>query len=104
MCQGLKRNICGLPNDATRRAEVDRQTINYCLSPELQYSCRYWAHHLVRSKGLDTMMCEAFCFLRKHFLHWLEAMGLLGLASEVVEIITLLQAGAAVSCLNSSIY
>ncbi|OQE34671.1 hypothetical protein PENCOP_c016G07939 [Penicillium coprophilum] len=73
VCDNLRRNVCGLPNDGTPRAEIDRQTIDDCLYPELQYSCRYWAYHL------------------KHFLHWVEAMSILGLVSETVVIIDRLQ-------------
>ncbi|KAJ6058363.1 uncharacterized protein N7446_007946 [Penicillium canescens] len=36
-------------------------------------------------------MDNASLFLQKHFLHWVEAMSILGLVSEVVGIINLLQ-------------
>ena len=84
MCQNLRKNICRLPSDGTQRVEVDRQSaINNYLSPELQYSCRYWAHHLVQCTELRNMAHDAFSFLRVHFLHWIEAMSLLGLTSEI---------------------
>lgn len=87
MCDNLRRNICGLPSEGTSRTEIDRQTIDDCLSPELQYSCRYWAHHLAQSKDLSSMLHVASSFLKKHLLHWMEAMSILGLASEIVGII-----------------
>jgi hypothetical protein len=37
------------------------------------------------------MMHGVFLFLQRHFLHWVEAMNLPGLVSEVVGIINLLQ-------------
>jgi hypothetical protein len=87
----LRRNICGLLSDGTQRVEIDPRTINRCLSQELQYSCRYWAQHLVKSKDVGFVIHKAFSFLKKHFLHWMEAMSILGLASEIVGIIDLLQ-------------
>ena len=83
--------------------DIDHRTINHCLTPELQYSCRYWAYHLVRSTNLNAMIHHALLFLQRHFLHWVEAMGLLGLVSEVVRIISLLQKGVPVSSLRCPI-
>ncbi|KAE8386476.1 NACHT and WD40 domain protein [Aspergillus alliaceus] len=91
ICHSLTRNLCGLPSDGTPRVYIDRQTIDHYLSPELQYSCRYWVHHLVNSKDLTSATYDALSFLEEHFLHWVEAMSILGLASEIVEIINLLQ-------------
>ncbi|KAL4937755.1 hypothetical protein BDV06DRAFT_215643 [Aspergillus oleicola] len=92
VCRSLKRNICGLPSDSTERARINRQTIDRCLPPELQYACRYWASHLVQGMNLNDMTHNALLFLQRHFLHWVEAMSLLGLVSEVVGILDLLQA------------
>lgn len=88
VCRNLRRNICELSSPGTQRTDIDRRTIDHFLSPELQYACRYWAHHLV--KGNDPIVHDAFGFLREHFLHWVEAMSLLGLISEVVQGIDLL--------------
>lgn len=102
MCQNLKKNICGLPSDGTQRADIDQQTIDHCLPPELQYSCRYWAHHLMQCTDLHDVMHDALSFLQRHFLHWVEAMNLLGVGSEVVGIINLLQTGVAVRFSHNS--
>ncbi len=59
-------------NDGTRREEIDLFDINRYLSPELQYACRYLAHHLVQSSNLENEIEEAFLFLKSHFLHWLK--------------------------------
>jgi hypothetical protein len=92
----LKRNICGLSSYGTQRDEIDSQTINHHLSEALQYSCRYWAHHLQQSRGCISDF-PILPFLRTHFLHWLEALGLIGVVSEAVGMIDLLQALVAVS-------
>jgi hypothetical protein len=69
VCQNLKKNLCGLRSDGTKRVEIDQQTINERLPPELQYACRYWAHHLVQSKDQHTVMHKALLFLQVHCLH-----------------------------------
>ncbi|KAJ5894617.1 NACHT and WD40 domain protein [Penicillium taxi] len=91
LCQDLKRNLCGLPSEGTQRSEIDQQTIDRCIPPELRYACHYWARHLVQSEAPAKNMEIAFVFLQNHFLHWLEAMAIMGLISEVVGILDLLQ-------------
>ncbi|RAO72618.1 uncharacterized protein BHQ10_008630 [Talaromyces amestolkiae] len=83
LCDGLRRNICGLPSEGTRREEISIQTLNHYLPPELQYSCRFWVQHLMQSKDPQALMHDVFMFLQKHFLHWIEAMNVLGLGFEV---------------------
>ncbi|KAJ5392490.1 hypothetical protein N7509_007980 [Penicillium cosmopolitanum] len=105
LCQTLRKNICRLPSDGFERAELDRRTIDAYLPPELQYACRYWAYHLVKCTDSDNMMYSALLFLqrhvlKKHFLHWVEAMSLLGLTSEILGILDDLQ--TAISGNNSS--
>lgn len=87
LCRSLRRNICSLPSDGTLRKEIDQRTIDKCFSPEIKYSCRFWAHHVKKSGDMMLLTREGFQFLREHFLHWLEAMNLLGLGSEAVSII-----------------
>jgi hypothetical protein len=91
MRDGLKRNICDQSSYGTQRKDVDAQLIQQHLPPVLQYSCRYWAHHLAQCPIPAAELDDALTFLQKHFLHWIEAMSILGHASEVVGIINLLQ-------------
>jgi hypothetical protein len=86
----LHRDICHLVSPGTQRADIDSQYIHHYIPPELQYSCRYWVHHLEKSQISSSEAEDVQQFLQKHFLHWLEAMGLLGLASEMVGILDLL--------------
>jgi hypothetical protein len=103
MEDGLKKNICNLPSDSTPRGEIDMHSINHYLTPELQYSCRYWAQHLVQSRDPVTELVNAFSFLEEHFLHWVEAMSVLGIISEVVGIIDGLQSVIEVSFSENSL-
>lgn len=98
----LKKNFCNLPGEGTQRTEIDAHSINQYTPSELQYACRYWAQHLVQSKDLNSVIHDAFLFLQKHFLHWVEAMSILGIISEVVGIINLLQSVIHVSSCGES--
>jgi len=101
-CQKLRKNICGLPSDGTRRAEVDQPTIDRCLPQELQYACRYWAHHLIHCTDYHKVIHDdALLFLQRHFLHWVEAMSLLGLISEVLFILNRLRMAIPVRFLDN---
>ncbi|KAJ5305740.1 NACHT and WD40 domain protein [Penicillium antarcticum] len=68
------KNICGLPSDGTERTGIDRQIVDNNLPPEL-HALLFLERH----------------FLRKHFLHWVEAMSLIGLTSEILGILDRLQ-------------
>lgn len=84
MQRSLRKNICNLPNEGTQRNEIDRDSIHCKIPPELRYACRYWAQHLLQSQEPVTELIGAFSFLKEHFLHWLEAMSILGYMSEVI--------------------
>ncbi|KAK6810480.1 hypothetical protein RU639_013746 [Aspergillus parasiticus] len=73
-------------NGEAPRKDIDPQIINQHLTADLQYSCRYWVYHLKQSDGRISEF-EILCFLKKHFLHWLEALALFGSMSDAVEII-----------------
>lgn len=97
VCQNqLQKNICELPSEGTYRAEIDQATIDRHIPTELQYSCRYWVHHLLQC-DLANLIDQSFSFLQRHFLHWVEVLSLLGRVSEVVGIINELQAEIPVS-------
>ncbi|KAL5365099.1 WD40 repeat-like protein [Aspergillus floccosus] len=91
MQRHLRKDICNLANPGALRAEVSPEDIRHNLPPDLQYSCRYWIHHLQSSRASLTEIEDVRLFLQKHFLHWMEAMSLLGLTSEVVGMLDLLQ-------------
>jgi hypothetical protein len=91
MSHSLKKNICDLPGEGTHHKDIPGNTINLHLPLELQYSCRYWAQHLIQSKDPLKMLDNAFSFHQKHFLHWMEAMSILGLVSELFVAINSLQ-------------
>jgi hypothetical protein len=93
----LRRDICYLADPGARRAEIDPLDVHRCLPSELQYSCRYWTHHLKNSHALSSDIEEVQLFLQQHFLHWMEAMSLLGLISDMTGMLDILLAMVTVS-------
>ncbi|KAJ5630085.1 hypothetical protein N7528_003742, partial [Penicillium herquei] len=91
MCAKLKRNICNLASFGTEKTEIDTALTTQCLQPELTYSCRYWIYHLEHCTDQCHMLNQAYLFLKTHFLHWIEAMSLLGFMPEVVRMIDVLR-------------
>lgn len=86
----LQRDICNLTDPGALRADINPQYIRQYLPLELEYSCRYWIHHFRNSQASSSDINEVRMFLQKHFLHWMEAISLLGLISEVVDMLDLL--------------
>ena len=83
---GVRQNMCDL-QPGTLRSEVDERKITSHLSAELQYACRYWVYHLKQSQRLVSDKATADTFLQKHFLHWLEAMSLIGDTNKCVSLL-----------------
>jgi hypothetical protein len=92
----LKENVCELASYGTQRKDIHPEVIDQHLSADLQYSCHYWVRHLQQSQGRITE-AEILDFLKKYFLHWLEALALMGRISEAVEMINTLQSSIWVS-------
>lgn len=74
----LKKDICNLGAPGVSLSQVDRQTIDRYLPSEVQYACRYWVHHLEFSGTSIQDDDQVYAFLQTHFLHWLEALCLIG--------------------------
>lgn len=70
---------------------INRHSINEVLRPEMQYACVNWVYHVKSSGSLLTDEGPTHLFLKTHFLHWLEALSLLGKSTSAVELITTLK-------------
>ncbi|KAL2835993.1 hypothetical protein BJX68DRAFT_260056 [Aspergillus pseudodeflectus] len=77
MDERLKRNICGLSSYGTQKVDIDSQAID---------------QHIPASLCRVSEFAVLLPFLRKDFLHWLEALSLMGVLSEAVGMIDMLQA------------
>ncbi|KAI8682368.1 Ricin B-type lectin domain-containing protein [Fusarium sp. Ph1] len=91
MAKCLRTNICGLSSPGTDRSSVKLDHIRSCISQELQYACRYWASHVKRAGWMEDDEGRVFKFLNNHLLHWLEALSLVGSATEGISIIQAIQ-------------
>ena len=89
----LKRNICNLESSGHLAVEMQIEQINLCLPESVQYACRYWVAHLEQvdfDHRIDLGLHDnglIHSFFQKHFLHWLEALSLMGRFYEGVEMI-----------------
>jgi hypothetical protein len=92
----LRQDICNLLDPGVLRREIDEQTIDRNLPPELQYACRYWVDHLERSGRSIEDEDATHRFLETHILHWLEAMSLMKETGLCVRLVARLQALATV--------
>jgi hypothetical protein len=87
----LKRDICSLHNPGALRADLESHRIEQFLPPEVQYACIYWIQHLQRSGARLSDNVQIHNFVRKHFLHWLEALALMGKISDGADILNTLE-------------
>src|SRR5580700_4673619 len=86
----LKRDICNLRMPGTLIHEVHSDKINSHLPKDVQYACRHWVDHLGQVSSARRHEVglhddgQVHRFLKEHFLHWLEALSLMGKMSEGV--------------------
>lgn len=95
MSQNLRRDIYNLQHPGFSTAEVRTPYPDPLAS--IRYACVYWVDHLCEiENGHDRVgLCDngtIDVFLKKHFLHWLEALSLIGKTSEGVLALTSLEA------------
>jgi hypothetical protein len=92
MSNSLKQDVCRRGATGTLVADVESSQIEQCLPSEVRYACLYWIQHLQKS---GTQLCDngkVYQFLQVHLLHWLEALGWIGKASEGILAIFSLEA------------
>ena len=55
------------------------------LSEDIAYPCRYWIDHICEGRcSEDSLSHEIGGFLRRHFLHWVEAMVVMGQSRQTI--------------------
>ena len=91
MSKTLKRNICYLPTPGTLRSEIDNTTVDQYLPDHIQYACQYWIDHLQKGKLSLHDSTQVYEFFQNHFLHWLEALSIIGKITEAILMINILQ-------------
>jgi hypothetical protein len=96
----LKRNVYALPYPGFESSDVTPPDPDP-LAP-IRYSCIFWIGHLCKAKdqGFENELTTGVAilrFLKEHFLHWLEALSLIGGISENIRLLKELQAVVDVS-------
>jgi NACHT domain len=87
MSEHLRRDMCELGLPGALASEVERGKVEQYLPLNIQYACRYWVYHLQRSKIDIYDNGQVHIFLQKHFLHWLEALSLIGNLSDGIGVV-----------------
>ncbi|KAG8664928.1 uncharacterized protein FPOAC1_012905 [Fusarium poae] len=86
----LRKNICGLSFPGMRRSVVDLEQLEKSIPSQVQYACMHWAYHHTEGDSRPDDGEEIYNFLTTKFLHWVEAMSLLGRAKECLDSLRLL--------------
>ncbi|KAL2782847.1 hypothetical protein BJX66DRAFT_345468 [Aspergillus keveii] len=80
----LHRDIYCLKNPGVRASEIAALRPDPDPLFDLRYSCTYWLDHFIESESRSADIKESTeeaaisDFLKKHLLHWLESLGLIG--------------------------
>jgi hypothetical protein len=90
MKEKLRRDVCDLLKPGLARSDIDQQTVTSHIQPELEYACLYWVDHLKKG-DMHISGDELYLFLSSHLLHWIEALSLLGRASDGLGILRTLR-------------
>ncbi|KAF3229380.1 hypothetical protein TWF106_004299 [Orbilia oligospora] len=77
LSESLKENMCSMGYPGMKRSEVDPTKIEGFFPSHFRYGCLYWVHHFVHSGKRIHDNDAVHSFLRKHLLHWFEALSLL---------------------------
>ncbi|KAF3361347.1 hypothetical protein VdG1_00956 [Verticillium dahliae VDG1] len=91
MNERLRTDICDVNAPGTSRSTINPQKVDACLPPEAQYACLHWVYHVQHARDRVSDGGPVHDFLTRHFLHWMEALSLMGRASESLGIVKTLQ-------------
>ncbi|KAF8532468.1 putative WD-repeat protein [Trichophaea hybrida] len=91
MTKHLQRDMCKHRLPSAPACNVQEGDLEKCIPFDVRYACRYWVDHLQRSNVEPCDNDQVHNFLQKHFLHWLEALGLMGKMCDSVIILKSLE-------------
>ncbi|KAK0383001.1 hypothetical protein NLU13_8917 [Sarocladium strictum] len=86
----LKEDILNLKTPDCRVEAVDVEHLNNGIPRYLEYACRYWVRHFLESDQ-SRYGSRVLRFLKQNVLYWIEAMGWLGNAAEVINLFDVLE-------------
>ncbi|KAF5706586.1 vegetative incompatibility het-E-1 [Fusarium mundagurra] len=95
-------DICGLVAPGIASSEVTASRVSSCISPDLEYACRYWVNHLTKTPERTISSEDILAFLEHYLLHLLECLSLIDRLSEIYSMIQGLQAIERVMTMTST--
>ncbi|OAQ64205.2 WD-repeat protein [Pochonia chlamydosporia 170] len=87
----LQQDICSVKDPGTYRSAIKAQNIKSSIPQALRYAILYWPFHLDGAKNHAPSCDQVYAFLTDHFLHWIEALSLIGKANESINLINFLR-------------
>ncbi|OWT43619.1 G-protein beta wd-40 repeats containing [Pochonia chlamydosporia 170] len=87
----LRQDICDVRGPGIHRSAIHPTKVRECLPPEIQYACLYWVYHVQGAGNLVVDVELVHSFLKRHFLHWVESLSLIGRAWEIPRLVKSLQ-------------
>jgi hypothetical protein len=100
----LRQNVCSLSEPITLDSLIGEDILAINLPSEVRYACRYWVEHLEHSQQNVMDGDAVHVFLQRHFLHWVEAMSLMGETAQCVRLLVVLQGLLAVRGTEYNLY
>ena len=97
MSKNLRQDICAVQRPGTHVTNVSKTTVTKVLPLHVEYACVYWAQHLLNATDELRDDSRVFDFLRKHSLHWLEALSWLRKLSDGIHVLRPLRSQMLVS-------
>ncbi len=86
----LTKNIYRLRGPGALTKTISQAVINDGIPLPLRYACLYWVQHIPSGQNAQMLRGSVNSYMRIHFLHWLEVLGLIGRMTEAVEMVLLL--------------
>ncbi|KAL9057391.1 MAG: hypothetical protein Q9162_002336 [Coniocarpon cinnabarinum] len=86
----LRKNVCNLLSSGIQQKEISDRDIVSRLPESVQYACCHWLKHTEKGTFVETTAAGLECrntiqrFLKKHVLHWFEALALQERLSEAI--------------------
>ncbi|TQS33690.1 hypothetical protein Golomagni_05954, partial [Golovinomyces magnicellulatus] len=87
----LRENIGDITIPSDSSLDVSLETVKKNIPPHVRYACDLWVYHVEKADILIGDNSDVHNFLKKHFLHWIEAMVILQRTGEVIHDIRLLR-------------
>lgn len=84
----LRRNPINLTRPGSKARDIPDELVDKCIPIPLQYSSRYWIHHILKSGATFKADMTLLEFLQSKYLFWVECLSWTGQLSQGIEAIS----------------